>query len=128
MIRRPPRSTLFPYTTLFRSRRPPEVPAERVGVVVGRVDDDRVLQPEPVLQPRGQVDVDLALVTDLDAHQPALAGRIEQPGDLEAAQAELLGDLDLRPAVEVVPASDGCREDDPGRAVVRLCHARLLLM
>src|SRR5712664_4293296 len=27
MIRRPPRSTLFPYTTLFRSPRPP--PAER---------------------------------------------------------------------------------------------------
>src|SRR5256885_12975303 len=24
MIRRPPRSTLFPYTTLFRSRPPPE--------------------------------------------------------------------------------------------------------
>src|SRR6266850_3904870 len=24
MIRRPPRSTLFPYTTLFRSRRPPQ--------------------------------------------------------------------------------------------------------
>src|SRR5438034_2870581 len=24
MIRRPPRSTLFPYTTLFRSGRPPE--------------------------------------------------------------------------------------------------------
>src|SRR2546425_9448351 len=27
MIRRPPRSTLFPYTTLFRSRRGPENPA-----------------------------------------------------------------------------------------------------
>src|SRR2546422_11254165 len=26
MIRRPPRSTLFPYTTLFRSRRNPHVP------------------------------------------------------------------------------------------------------
>src|SRR5712664_4397377 len=26
MIRRPPRSTLFPYTTLFRSRVPPEPP------------------------------------------------------------------------------------------------------
>src|SRR3712207_8929243 len=26
MIRRPPRSTLFPYTTLFRSRRPVEQP------------------------------------------------------------------------------------------------------
>src|SRR2546421_5035912 len=30
MIRRPPRSTLFPYTTLFRSPR------------IGRVEDDRV--------------------------------------------------------------------------------------
>src|SRR3712207_7080819 len=28
MIRRPPRSTLFPYTTLFRSRHPPR-PARR---------------------------------------------------------------------------------------------------
>src|SRR5256885_11922728 len=26
MIRRPPRSTLFPYTTLFRSRNPPPLP------------------------------------------------------------------------------------------------------
>src|SRR3712207_6956398 len=30
MIRRPPRSTLFPYTTLFRSRRAPEHPAVRL--------------------------------------------------------------------------------------------------
>src|SRR5215208_8033202 len=31
MIRRPPRSTLFPYTTLFRSRPPhPGLPRERV--------------------------------------------------------------------------------------------------
>src|SRR5258708_19794249 len=30
MIRRPPRSTLFPYTTLFRSR----VPREKDGVVL----------------------------------------------------------------------------------------------
>src|SRR2546430_8151968 len=32
MIRRPPRSTLFPYTTLFRSlpgRAPPDVPLDR---------------------------------------------------------------------------------------------------
>src|SRR2546427_6198751 len=37
MIRRPPRSTLFPYTTLFRSRarvteQPPEAPHARVAV------------------------------------------------------------------------------------------------
>src|SRR3989442_9406832 len=30
MIRRPPRSTLFPYTTLFRSN-PPKMPCEMVG-------------------------------------------------------------------------------------------------
>src|SRR2546426_7382543 len=29
MIRRPPRSTLFPYTTLFRSARPPQPPRRR---------------------------------------------------------------------------------------------------
>src|SRR5256886_5098131 len=35
MIRRPPRSTLFPYTTLFRSRRrAPRHPVEDVGRVV----------------------------------------------------------------------------------------------
>src|SRR3712207_7538159 len=32
MIRRPPRSTLFPYTTLFRSRHRTGVPARRSGV------------------------------------------------------------------------------------------------
>src|SRR3712207_7915408 len=34
MIRRPPRSTLFPYTTLFRSVRPALHPLGEVGVVV----------------------------------------------------------------------------------------------
>src|SRR2546427_2298756 len=37
MIRRPPRSTLFPYTTLFRSRMP---------VILGRTDEDAWLDPE----------------------------------------------------------------------------------
>src|SRR4051812_49882482 len=32
MIRRPPRSTLFPYTTLFRSRRPRDRVLDRIGV------------------------------------------------------------------------------------------------
>src|SRR3712207_8521210 len=39
MIRRPPRSTLFPYTTLFRSS---EVPRERDAVVGGREPGDRL--------------------------------------------------------------------------------------
>src|SRR3712207_6975018 len=59
MIRRPPRSTLFPYTTLFRSIDPrgpfperreklaPE-PLQLVRLLVGRVDQD-----EPALLLRG---------------------------------------------------------------------------
>src|ERR1039458_10780341 len=34
MIRRPPRSTLFPYTTLFRSRRPPTYRRSRSGELI----------------------------------------------------------------------------------------------
>src|SRR5215203_6670979 len=36
MIRRPPRSTLFPYTTLFRSSRPPKVHPPRLPVCPSR--------------------------------------------------------------------------------------------
>src|SRR2546425_7738275 len=41
MIRRPPRSTLFPYTTLFRSggRRPQHLLFHRAGALVAMVDD-----------------------------------------------------------------------------------------
>src|SRR2546429_9073273 len=39
MIRRPPRSTLFPYTTLFRSvRLRPSRPAQRRRMLSGRVE------------------------------------------------------------------------------------------
>src|SRR2546430_4650427 len=47
MIRRPPRSTLFPYTTLFRSRRPQPVPrravvrAQRRAASAGVATQDR---------------------------------------------------------------------------------------
>src|SRR3712207_8454354 len=44
MIRRPPRSTLFPYTTLFRSLQPHE--RERANPEVGaRPDRARILPP-----------------------------------------------------------------------------------
>src|SRR2546430_11423568 len=36
MIRRPPRSTLFPYTTLFRSRHRRDAEIERVVRLLGR--------------------------------------------------------------------------------------------
>src|SRR3712207_8049913 len=38
MIRRPPRSTLFPYTTLFRSARNPDRVTIRPGAVLDRLD------------------------------------------------------------------------------------------
>jgi hypothetical protein len=91
-------------------------------VVVRGVHDDRVLQSEPVLQPGRQLDVDLALMADLDAHQPAVACGVEQPGDLEPAQPELVGDLDLRTAVEVIAAGDGGREHDLGGPGELVCH------
>src|SRR5438094_6543699 len=40
MIRRPPGSTLFPYTTLFRSRRDAVLSEELIVVVGERVDGD----------------------------------------------------------------------------------------
>src|SRR3712207_7288030 len=57
MIRRPPRSTLFPYTTLFRSRRDDHVPARIAALhlleldrVAGRRVNRRVM---PQLALRG---------------------------------------------------------------------------
>src|SRR3989442_11443178 len=43
MIRRPPRSTLFPYTTLFRSYRGGERPPSRPARALSRGRADRVL-------------------------------------------------------------------------------------
>src|SRR3712207_6942596 len=59
MIRRPPRSTLFPYTTLFRSRReeegavPPQRPAQRSPVIVQPVR--RSSKARRVREPVGRV-------------------------------------------------------------------------
>src|SRR3989441_11730183 len=46
MIRRPPRSTLFPYTTLFRSRTPPAT-APASWVAAASADDAGLLHAEP---------------------------------------------------------------------------------
>src|SRR2546430_17004006 len=40
MIRRPPRSTLFPYTTLFRSLDAPAVLGQRLAQAAGVVEED----------------------------------------------------------------------------------------
>src|SRR5690242_3590621 len=103
MIRRPPRSTLFPYTTLFRSH-------ARVGGgedAVGVVD---VLEPEgdavqrPARSPRG----------DLGLGLPGLApGEVEGGGD-EGAELRvvLLHARDQR--VHQLDWREGPRRDPPG--------------
>src|SRR5687767_15703138 len=49
MIRRPPRSTLFPYTTLFRSAPMPSTPAPAIAVASSgaRTAAARMVQPAP---------------------------------------------------------------------------------
>src|SRR3712207_8309947 len=70
MIRRPPRSTLFPYTTLFRSRR--LVGDPRVVLVGSAVPHHEVLEPVGG-RPTGRR-------VGLDAHAPrrAAVGRSEE--------------------------------------------------
>src|SRR3712207_7444107 len=47
MIRRPPRSTLFPYTTLFRSEAPQRVVQVLAERVLARARDERGAPAEP---------------------------------------------------------------------------------
>src|SRR3712207_8964642 len=74
MIRRPPRSTLFPYTTLFRSD---AGPVSRQRLVDGVVDD----LPETVHEPTG--------VGRPDVHPRALANRDRKSTRLNSSHANI---------------------------------------
>src|SRR2546425_12006502 len=70
MIRRPPRSTLFPYTTLFRSERPRLLRQEgvRAGLdekATGALGGDRAAEPLARLDQR-QFEGDPALARELE--------------------------------------------------------------
>src|SRR5437764_7581999 len=54
MLRRPPRSTLFPYTTLFRSQRPQHGIQGLGRLEVGQAVGARRLRPAPVLRSWGR--------------------------------------------------------------------------
>src|SRR5690348_17553613 len=79
MIRPPPRSTLFPYTTLFRSRRDRHV--QRHGDAVGRGEARRALEQrhrqhdEDVQPPVDERHVDLAdrKSTRLNSSHPSIS-------------------------------------------------------
>src|SRR3989454_7024085 len=79
MIRRPPRSTLFPYTTLFRSRQAAPQPADRLPAddllqrLTARTPPDRRLVARGDRRGKREIDVEL----DLDTPDPEHGG--EQP-------------------------------------------------
>src|SRR5713226_6197623 len=102
MIRRPPRSTLFPYTTLFRShRRPPDGRLKR-GVESGGVDATYA-RPDGGTRP---------------ARPRRLGGRIWRPGgrrgggDGETRSATRLGGARGSPRDGRLPPSDAPSERD----------------
>src|SRR2546430_4071911 len=85
MIRRPPRSTLFPYTTLFRSRCGSRggSPGSTVGsAAAGRVralekDEDQAVAAARIAGPRRdteRIDLDAARLHRLERHQRASVG------------------------------------------------------
>src|SRR3712207_7984410 len=66
MIRRPPRSTLFPYTTLFRSDRLPELAADAEGRSSATLRDAQAL----VEETRRRLDLNVS--EELDRKSPRL--------------------------------------------------------
>src|SRR3712207_1441730 len=100
MIRRPPRSTLFPYTTLFRSRLPPlrpaperRRPAREAGGIRRGVPRERALD-------RGRGDVPDRAAADLAPVD------IRGPAADAGPRADALGDR-RRPARRVGPCGGG---------------------
>src|SRR3712207_7341924 len=70
MIRRPPRSTLFPYTTLFRSVRRAGLRARRVGAGAGDQPDAG-----PAAAARAHVHVHRARPLEIGEHTSELQSR-----------------------------------------------------
>src|SRR3712207_8641525 len=82
MIRRPPRSTLFPYTTLFRSRE--VVPHGGIAEERRHVDQDRVEEGRELL--RVDLQVIQVLVIALDAHALHALRSEEHTSELQSRQ------------------------------------------
>src|SRR2546425_11875180 len=111
MIRRPPRSTLFPYTTLFRSQRP--VGAAQIADEADQLarrdlagQDARGADPEDDDRAPGERELDAAVHPRLEAHGPRAL--------LEATAVQLLEAL-------VLPAGGAVQLDDVDRRE-RLVH------
>src|SRR2546422_8712701 len=82
MIRRPPRSTLFPYTTLFRSRRDAAGVAATLDVVLAAQRGDAAAGKAHLASDERQVQERVGVVDAVrvlgDAHAPDQAGARER--------------------------------------------------
>src|SRR2546425_13181347 len=93
MIRRPPRSTLFPYTTLFRSR---DVRAEMdpQGAAAALDEDEKVaarlggLHGAERVRPPGHREILRVVARDLEEHARVRAPLVRLPGRVQEARPE----------------------------------------
>src|SRR2546427_10281423 len=101
MIRRPPRSTLFPYTTLFRSLKGEPVLA---GQAVGRVLGGAMTLVEATIGTPWELDTtDSILILEDRAMKPYQVDRVlmhfKQAGKFETVKGIVLGGFPDSPAV-----------------------------
>src|SRR3712207_8097125 len=120
MIRRPPRSTLFPYTTLFRSQT-----SQRLRQAADRLESPQALQLR-LFQTMGEIAVNqnstIVLPVPIDLLRPYLSGpegspngsrgeheararrgRLEEEGEAERLYEETVGDVSREVSSAEVP-------------------------
>src|SRR5256885_13202727 len=81
MIRRPPRSTLFPYTTLFRSVERGNQRAQLAGLVVGVHDETHVARQRML---RGDHDIRIVSHDDNDVFNVGIMRSEEHTSELQS--------------------------------------------
>src|SRR3712207_8473248 len=92
MIRRPPRSTLFPYTTLFRSENPHQsaafyrTPEERPGVATARQVQGKQLSYNNV----NDTDAAYECVAEFDPARTAAVAIVKHANPCGVAEADTL--------------------------------------
>src|SRR2546426_9579219 len=91
MIRRPPRSTLFPYTTLFRSRRQPEQLDRGLRPVEAGVQQQPGAAGDPPDDVAGDAaqQVQLPLVRAIQRRKLRLGWRCRRPDDKDRKSTRL---------------------------------------
>src|SRR5256886_6382249 len=94
MIRRPPRSTLFPYTTLFRS------PAINPGISVSRVGGSA--QIKAMKQVAGRLRLDLAQYRELEAFSQ-FGSELDQATQKQLARGERVVEVLKQPQYLPMP-------------------------